>query len=186
MEICEIFARCGIDVILISLADAALCIILKRTALKQKQKVATMLAYVLGAFVYAVYASVQSGNALYAFENLSFVTQKGVTIGTISMLLCDAADKFNGGPSGPEGAICNMLDGVIDTKDAEECAKAILQAAETEDGDELATKVAQIIESYGAEKDDLLCSLIAHTARGLVKSAEKSDTDTDSAEKTEQ
>ena len=186
MEICEIFARCGIDVILISLADAALCIILKRTALKQKQKVATMLAYVLGACVYAVYASVQSGNALYAFENLSFVTQKGVTIGTISMLLCAAADKFNGGPSGPEGAICNMLDGVIDTKDAGEWGQAMLRAAESEDGDERATGGAQMIERHGAEKDDLLCSLIAHTARGLVKSAEKSDTDTDSAEKTEQ
>ena len=169
MELCEVFAHCGLDVVAIA-AIAAVCIALKRTVLKGKPRASTALAYILGAAIYAVYASANRCDALYIFEELSEVVQKGVTIGTATMVICAAADRFNGGSSsGAKGAIAQMLEGVVGTGAEEGCAAQICSAAESLRGEELAAEVRRIVSENGGSEDDALCSLIAAAAEKLCR-----------------
>ena len=46
MELCEVFARCGLDVLLITVANAALAILLKRTLLKKRPKAVTAMCFI--------------------------------------------------------------------------------------------------------------------------------------------
>lgn len=168
MELCEVFAHCGLDVVAIAAINAAVCIALKRTVLKGKPRASTALAYILGAAIYAVYASANRCDALYIFEELSEVVQKGVTIGTATMVICAAADRFNGGSSsGAKGAVAQMLEGMVGAGAEEDCAAQICSAAESLRGEELAAEVRRIVGENGGSEDDALCALIAAAAEKL-------------------
>ena len=75
MELCEVFARCGLDVTLIAVANAVLTLLCRRLIKKLKPRMATVLSYACATLVYAVYASIAAGDAAYAFENLPAVAQ---------------------------------------------------------------------------------------------------------------
>lgn len=176
MELCEIFARYGLDVILITVANAAIYLLSRKTVLKNKPKLATVLAYVVGGLIFAVYKSIAEQDALFAFENISAVTERGLCIGTLTMLLSAAADKFSGGGGAATGAdaISGMLEGVVAEDKTAECAEEILSAAEKLDGTALNEAVAVAVEKYGGECDQTFCLILSETAQMLAKERETS------------
>ena len=172
MELCEIFARYGLDVIAITIANTAVYLLSKRTVLKNKPRVATVLAYVLGGIIYAVYKSIAEGYALFALENLTAVTERGLCIGTLTMLLSAAADKFNGGggASAAVSAVIQALDGVVDEQNARGLAEEIISAAEKLDGAALKEAISAAVEKYGGTCDEALCLILSETAQMLALS----------------
>ena len=175
MELCEIFARYGLDVILITVANAAIYLLSRKTVLKNKPKLATVLTYVVGGLIFAVYKSIAEQDALFAFENISAVTERGLCIGTLTMLLSAAADKFSGGGAATcADAISGMLEGVVAEDKAAECAEEILSAAEKLDGTALNEAVAAAVEKYGGECDQTFCLILSETAQMLAKERETS------------
>ena len=170
MELCEVFARCGLDVLLITVANAALAILLKRTLLKKRPKAVTAMCFIAGGLIYAVYHSIAAADALYAFENLSAVAQKALTIGTLTLALCAAADKFTGGGGEATAAdvVTKALDGVVESEQAAACAQSIVAAAENLEGDELVREVTAIIGEHGGQCTDALAAMIAQTAAQLT------------------
>ena len=169
MELCEVFAHCGLDVLLITVANAALAILLKRTLLKKRPKAVTAMCFIAGGLIYAVYHSIAAADALYAFENLSAVAQKALTIGTLTLALC-AADKFTGGGGEATAAdvVTKALDGVVESEQAAACAQSIVAAAENLEGDDLIREVTAIIGEHGGQCTDALAAMIAQTAAQLT------------------
>lgn len=171
MELCEVFARCGLDVTLIAVINTAISLVLRHYIKSSKPRLYTALTYIVGAVIYAVYASVAAGDAAYAFENFSVTLQKGVTIGTLTMLLCAAFDRFTGGGTsggnGAEAVIVSLLDGVVE-EDKTNCAKDILEKAATLSGKELDEAVKTVIESFGGTCDGVTEIIISRTAERLA------------------
>lgn len=178
MEFCEIFARYGLDVALISIFCAALCAVLKRTALKNKPRAVTIVAYIFGTLVYAIYESVREGDALYAFENFSSVIEHGLSVGTLSVLLCIATDRFLGGGSATaQDAVAEILKGWVLSGKEKTCADRIISLAQTKDGDELKEAAKEAISEYIAEglsdTEITLITALACEAAERLKTDEK-------------
>ncbi len=170
MELCEVFARCGLDVALISAANAVFSLVLRRAAKKLKPNARTVLGYLFGTVVYAVYASAAAGDAAYAFENFAAVAQKGLTAGTLSLLICAAFDRFTGGGSGAESdvAATELLLESVPEENRRACAEEILRLAGTLSGEELDGAVKTAIAEHGGECDGVTEFLAARTALRLV------------------
>ena len=179
MEFYELISGYGLDVVLISLANAAICALIKRFLLKDRPRAVTVIAYLAGTAMYVIYESILQQDALYIFSNLSSVSEHGLSVGTLTVLLCILADKFFGGGSA-DGAIEEMLDGLVAEGSKKQCAEKIAGAAADVKGDELKDKIAEIIETYGGSATELECAMIAEAAEKLCGNA-IAETEGDSA-----
>ena len=177
MELCEIFSYYGVDAALISLVNAALCLLLKKTALKNKPKLITVLAYISGTILYAVYESFSQANAMYAFENIGSVTENGMTIGTLTYLLCAAINKFlgGGGVATASDGLEELLAGIVAEDKRQACADKIMQAALEKSGEELKNSVNEILNESGAQADEISLALIVSAAEKLAEAAKESN-----------
>ncbi len=103
-NICEIFALYGVDVILLAAVTAALCEALKRTVLKDNARAVMLIAYGAGIIFYSVYACVHEMSAAYLLQNFAAVCERGLSVGTLALLICAGVDKFlGGGTNGADG-----------------------------------------------------------------------------------
>lgn len=190
MEFYELISGYGLDVVLISLANAAICALIKRFLLKDRPRAVTVIAYLAGTAMYVIYESILQQDALYIFSNLSSVSEHGLSVGTLTVLLCIVIDKFFGGGSadGADGAIEEMLDGLVAEDSKKQCAEKIAEAAKDVKGDELKDKIAEIIETYGGSATELECAMIAEAAEKLCGNAiaeTKGDSATEQAEESQ-
>lgn len=179
MELCEVFARCGLDVTLIAVANAVLTLLCRRLIKKLKPRMATVLSYACATLVYAVYASIAAGDAAYAFENLPAVAQKGLTAGTLTMLICAAFDRFTGGGSAVSAetaTVMLLLEGVVEEDGRQACAEEILRLAGELGGEQLDEAVAAAIEDSGGMRDGVTEHIVARTA-GRLACADGTQTD---------
>ena len=96
--------------------------------------------------------------------------------------MCIVIDKFFGGGSadGADGAIEEMLDGLVAEESRGQCAEKIAEAAEEVKGNELKNKIAEIIKTYGGSATELECAMIAEAAEKLCGNA-IAETEGDSA-----
>lgn len=169
MEFYELISGYGLDVVLISLINAAVCALIKRFLLKEKPRAVAVIAYLAGTAMYVLYESILRQDALYLFKNLSSVGEHSLSVGTLTVLLCIVIDRFFGGGSaaGAEGAIEEMLEGLVAEESKKECAEKIAEAAKKMKGDGLKEEVAAIIEACGGNASMLECAMIAEAAERL-------------------
>lgn len=153
-EVSALLVRYGFDVALISLIVAALGFVLKRTMLKERQRIVMLITYATGVVIYAVYKCIAERDALFAFVNFVEVFERGLAIGTFATLITTALIKFtSGGNSDSLGVIEALIDGIVPGEKLKECAKAILAAID-EDAESLAAILAGILTSYAEDADE--------------------------------
>ena len=145
--------RYGLDVVVISLIVSALSFVLKRTVLKERLRMVTLIAYAAGMVIYAVYISIAEGDALFAFKNFANVLERGLAIGTLAALICAGLEKFAFGGDGNALIVIEaLIDKLVPCEKLEECAKALL-AAVKDGAENLAAILAEILAAYAEGAD---------------------------------
>ena len=157
MTLSEVIALYGLDVILLTVANAALAELLKRTLLKNKPKIVTAIIYAAGTVMYIVYESIRMKNALFFIDNASSAIEHGLSVGTLTVLLCAAVDRFFDGGSGTsaEDTIALILKGWVKSGKANDCAKKIIELKASQSGDEFIDGAAELVAEYAADGDEL-------------------------------
>lgn len=175
MTLSEVIALYGLDVILLTVANAALAELLKRTLLKNKPKIVTAIIYAAGTVMYIVYESIRMKNALFFIDNASSAIEHGLSVGTLTVLLCAAVDRFFDGGSGTsaEDTIALILKGWVKSGKANDCAKKIIELKASQSGDEFIDGAAELVAEYAADgvtaaQARLIAELACRAADGLL------------------
>ena len=150
MDFNEIIALYGIDVVLLTIANAALNELLRRTVLKGKSKAVTAVAYAAGIVMYIIYKSIYVMDAMYAFENLASVLEHGISIGTLTMLVCSLIDRFFGGGTAATATdtIVWILKRWVKSGSEKECANKILGLYKAVEGEQFKSVAADVVREY--------------------------------------
>ena len=150
MDFNEIIALYGIDVVLLTIANAALSELLRRTVLKGKSKAVTAVAYAAGIVMYIIYKSIYVMDAMYAFENLASVLEHGISIGTLTMLVCSLIDRFFGGGTAATATdtIVWILKRWVKSGSEKECANKILGLYKAVEGEQVKSAAADVVREY--------------------------------------
>ncbi len=150
MDFNEIIALYGIDVVLLTIANAALNELLRRTVLKGKSKAVTAVAYAAGIVMYIIYKSIYVMDAMYAFENLASVLEHGISIGTLTMLVCSLIDRFFGGGTAATATdtIVWILKRWVKSGSEKECANKILGLYKAVEGEQFKSAAADVVREY--------------------------------------
>ncbi len=150
MDFNEIIALYGIDVVLLTIANAALSELLRRTVLKGKSKAVTAMAYAAGIVMYIIYKSIYVMDAMYAFENLASVLEHGISIGTLTMLVCSLIDRFFGGGTAATATdtIVWILKRWVKSGSEKECANKILGLYKAVEGEQFKSAAADVVREY--------------------------------------
>lgn len=192
MDFSEIIALYGLDIILLTIVNAALAEVLKRTVLKDKQKIVTAIIYGAGTLMYLIYESVRMRNALYFFDDFMSVVEHGISIGTLTMLLCAAIDRFfdGGTPATADDTIVWLLKGWVKSGKESECANKILGLYKALSGAEFRKAAAEVVSEYAADgvtegQAELVAALACEAAERLTAAEAKDDALSDEAETAE-
>ena len=150
MDFNEIIALYGIDVVLLTIANAALSELLRRTVFKGKTKAITAVAYAAGIVMYIIYKSIYVMDAMYAFENLASVLEHGISIGTLTMLVCSLIDRFFGGGTAATATdtIVWILKRWVKSGSEKECANKILGLYKAVEGEQFKSAAADVVREY--------------------------------------
>lgn len=182
MDFSEIIALYGLDIILLTIVNTALAEVLKRTLLKDRPKIVTAIIYGAGTLMYIIYASISMKNALYIFDDFVSVVEHGISIGTLTMLLCAAIDRFfdGGTPATADDAIVWLLKGWVKSGKESECAARILELCKTLTGEELKKAVEEVVKEYAADgvndsQAELIAALACEAAEKLALNGESDD-----------
>ena len=175
MTLSEVIALYGLDVILLTVANAALAELLKRTLLKNKPKIVTAIIYAAGTVMYIVYESIRMKNALFFIDNASSAIEHGLSVGTLTVLLCAAVDRFFDGGSGTsaEDTIALILKGWVKSGKENDCAKKIIELKASQSGDEFIDGASELVAEYAADgvtaaQARLIAELACRAANGLL------------------
>lgn len=167
MDLNEIIALYGLDVILLTVLNSAISEALRRTVLKNKPKLVTAIVYGAGTVMYMIYRSIYAKNALYAFENFASVLQNGISIGTLTMLVCALIDRFFGGGNAASvtDTLVWILRGNVVSGKESECANKILGLYKALSGEQFRSAAADVVKEYAADGlSDKQAELIAALA----------------------
>lgn len=176
IDIFDTFTFYGADVVLLSVATAALVQICKRTFLKNiRKKFLTFLPFVVGTLLYALYAAARHQDFFYLFKNHSDLLEHGFSVGTLATLVYVLYEQFvrsNGNLSAAEEVVRALIGGYVPTETEVETAKQIVRAIEQDDAGDGAEKAAEILAENSvegvSERDvELLAKLIFETLTRL-------------------
>lgn len=184
MDFNEIIALYGVDVILLTFVNVALSEVLKHTVFKNKPKVVTALVYAAAIVMYIIYKSIYVQNALYTFENLASVLEHGISIGTLTMLVCSLIDRFFGGGTTATATdtIRWLLKGWVKKGSEKECANKILGLHKAMNGEQFRSAAAEVLMEYAADgvSESQIKAIAALACEAAEKIAEaETDDETD-------
>ena len=185
MDFNEIIALYGVDVILLTFVNVALSEVLKHTVFKNKPKVVTALVYAAAIVMYIIYKSIYVQNALYTFENLASVLEHGISIGTLTMLVCSLIDRvFGGGTTATAtDTIRWLLKGWVKKGSEKECANKILGLHKAMNGEQFRSAAAEVLMEYAADgvSESQIKAIAALACEAAEKIAEAETDDETSA-----
>ncbi len=94
-EIIDLIAFYGVDVVLLAAATSVLTQILKNTLLKNApNKLYTLLPFILGVIVYAVYTAISRVSFYYVFINFVSVLEQGIKTGGVATVVYIVYEQF--------------------------------------------------------------------------------------------
>lgn len=175
-EIMDTFNLYGFDIAALSAITCVIVQVLKLTALKScNKKIVTFLPFVIGVLLYAIYASISELSAVYVFENVAEVLERGFAIGALSTVVYVGYEQFvreKTYASGTESVIATLIEGYVPAEAVEEAAKEIALAIEKDVEGEGAKRAAEILtqRADGAVSEQdiaLLAKLIIQTLAHL-------------------
>ena len=177
IEIIDAFTFYGIDVILLAAATAGLTQLIKKFLFKRlPKKLVTFLPFIIGSFLYAVYASVKNLDPLFFLTNYVSVLEHGISVGAVSTLVYVLYEQFvreKNNLNATEKIISTLIEGYIPERNVEEAAKAVAEAIEKDVTGNGADKTEKILLTYGGENISerdigLLSRMIIETLASLA------------------
>lgn len=150
VEIIDFVTLYGVDVVALAAVTAAVCAILKKTLLKDAERLNAFMPYIIGSALYAAYAAAAHGSLAFLCDNMCEVISRGFAVGALATMAKAAVSKKACGAAAPVKAVAAMLEGYV-AAGSEIAAAEEMAALFGESGkDGFAAGAAQTLSRYAA------------------------------------
>lgn len=160
----------GADIALLSAATCIAFAVLKRTLLKKcPKKLMTFMPFVLGIAIYAFYAAVSNVGLDYVAHEIYYICERGFTVGSLSTAIYVWYEQLagkGGGLTARESVVYALIAAYVPTEEAENAAKLIAEAFESDEQPE-----ARTVEILCGYKDSGLSQSGAQAVAALIAGA---------------
>ena len=111
VEIIDFVTLYGVDVVALAAVTAAVCAILKKTLLKDAERLDAFMPYIIGSALYAAYAAAAHGSLAFLCDNMCEVISRGFAVGALATMAKAAVSKKACGAAAPVKAVARRLCG---------------------------------------------------------------------------
>lgn len=162
IEIVDLFALYGVDVVVLAIITTAAVQILKTTVLKKADsKLYTALPFIIGIVLYFAYFLLTRPDFGYTVKNMAYIIEQGLTVGGAATAVYVIYEQFVRGRNVDKGSVVRgLLEGFTDGDALDIAAEEILKGEKSS---------AEILKDACPEADEKAVALLAKLLDAALK-----------------